>query len=53
MAALSTNSVPDLDLLKELAEDADNSRALAIQRQFSLEKLLPLPPRKLQQGLAI
>jgi hypothetical protein len=54
MAALSTNSVPDLALLKELAEDADN-RATAIQRQFSPETLLPRtpPPRNLQQGLAI
>jgi hypothetical protein len=52
MAALSTNSVPDPALLKELAEDAD-TRATAIQRQFSPENLLPRPPRNLQQGLAI
>jgi hypothetical protein len=52
MAALSTNSVPDPALLKELAEDAD-TRATAIQRQFSPENLLPRPPRTLQQGLAI
>ena len=52
MAALSTNSVPDPALLKELAEDADN-RATAIQRQFSPENLLPRTPRNLQQGLAI
>lgn len=53
MAALSTNSIPDLALLKELAEDADNRRATAIQRQFSIENLLPRPPLNLQQGLAI
>jgi len=52
MAALSTNSVPDPALLKELAEDADN-RAAAIQRQLSPENLLPRPSRNLQQGLAI
>ena len=52
MAALSTNSVTDPALLKELAEDADN-RATAIQRQFSPENLLPRPARNLQRGLAI
>ena len=45
--------MPDLALLKELAEDADNRRAKAIQRQFSMENLLPRTPRNLQQGLAI
>jgi hypothetical protein len=53
MAALGTNSVPDPALLKELAEEPDKRRATAIQRQFSPEKFLPLPPRNLQQGLAI
>ena len=52
MAALSTNSVPDPALLRELAEDADN-RAAAIQRQLSPENLLPRIPRKLRQGLGI
>jgi hypothetical protein len=54
MVALSEGSVPQADTpLLAVLQDDPNTRAKAIQRQFSLEQLHKRPVRSLSQSLAL